>query len=354
MRPAPLRVPPGLSVVASNVTWGGGRIRSTRHGRASSSEKEDDLPLCPPSWPLVVYSPPPRQLDGGSRQAQEESRRTPNGGGGQGLSGSPGQRESLASGVPSGRVALGLPQKAGPRISRFRAFRFPKPQAPTVDSAPVAKWKAGQRDGGGGRLRSGTQEHPLRFLTARAFSIAAALRMLKAAEPGSFPGRSDAALITLGPLVHGALGKRPRPHSTLRSPLCPREEFSCPHSVPVSGPGPATSRSTQVRWPSRSVARPCLTNLKITMKSDRNQVEFLDVYIKHRNRRLLVPLFTKPTARNSLLHFDSYHPRSQRQAITFSQFLHLRRNCTELKDFLDHAEVLAAKLILTVYPLRVI
>ncbi|KAJ1186984.1 hypothetical protein NDU88_003763 [Pleurodeles waltl] len=62
----------------------------------------------------------------------------------------------------------------------------------------------------------------------------------------------------------------------------------------------------------------CDTNLRFTIKYDHHLVEFLDVYIKHYQGPLLMTLYTKPTARNTLLHFDSFHPRNQKQSIPFS------------------------------------
>lgn len=95
-------------------------------------------------------------------------------------------------------------------------------------------------------------------------------------------------------------------------------------------------------------------NLRFSANHSKIKVEFLDVWIGHSDSKLTVSLYTKPTSRNTLLHYNSYHPRSQKESIPFSQFLRLRRNCTTVSDYLVHAEALKEKLLNRRYPSRVI
>lgn len=55
-------------------------------------------------------------------------------------------------------------------------------------------------------------------------------------------------------------------------------------------------------------------------------------------------------ARNSLLRFDSHHPRSLRENLPFGQFLRVRRNCSNIPDFRRKAKDLSMKLKVRRYP----
>ncbi|XP_078498180.1 uncharacterized protein LOC144754363 [Lissotriton helveticus] len=95
-------------------------------------------------------------------------------------------------------------------------------------------------------------------------------------------------------------------------------------------------------------------NLRFTAHINKSKVEFLDINIKNKDGALEVDLYTKPTARNTLLHFKSYHPRCQKDSIPFSQFLRVRRNCTNIKDFDIQAEIMKSKFIQRGYPHRLV
>ncbi|XP_078523015.1 uncharacterized protein LOC144792032 [Lissotriton helveticus] len=95
-------------------------------------------------------------------------------------------------------------------------------------------------------------------------------------------------------------------------------------------------------------------NLKFTSHVSKNCVEFLDIIIKVTGGYLSVELYTKPTDRNSMLHFNSNHPASQKNNIPFGQFLRLRRNCTSMPDYDRHATILKEKFIERGYPKRMV
>ncbi|KAJ1165186.1 hypothetical protein NDU88_005615 [Pleurodeles waltl] len=79
-------------------------------------------------------------------------------------------------------------------------------------------------------------------------------------------------------------------------------------------------------------------------------VSFLDLLITERNGSLVTEVYYKPTDRNTLLQFQSFHPRSLKENLPVGQFLRLRRNCTEIMDYKRHAQQLTNKLRARGYP----
>ncbi|CAJ0918735.1 unnamed protein product [Ranitomeya imitator] len=66
--------------------------------------------------------------------------------------------------------------------------------------------------------------------------------------------------------------------------------------------------------------------LKFSLQHSTERINFLDTMIyKERNGDLSIDLFTKPTDRNSLLHFHSCHPPSIKNSIPKSQFQQVDR-----------------------------
>lgn len=71
-----------------------------------------------------------------------------------------------------------------------------------------------------------------------------------------------------------------------------------------------------------------------TMEGDVSQVNFLDTTVYCTNENTLgVRPFVKPTDHNTYLHFKSFHMRHLRTNIPYGQFLRLKRNSAEDKDF---------------------
>ena len=77
----------------------------------------------------------------------------------------------------------------------------------------------------------------------------------------------------------------------------------------------------------------------------RNNMNFLDSTVTILGNRLGTSVYTKPTDRKAYLHAKSYHPKSTKEAISFSQASRLRRICTEKNDFLELAEKLKNDLV---------
>ncbi|XP_077155597.1 uncharacterized protein LOC143818042 [Ranitomeya variabilis] len=72
------------------------------------------------------------------------------------------------------------------------------------------------------------------------------------------------------------------------------------------------------------------------------------------DNRIYTTLFRKGTATNNLLHYSSFHPGHLRNSIPKSQFLRLRRNCSQLPDFQVEARSLTNRLRERGYPRRII
>ena len=60
-------------------------------------------------------------------------------------------------------------------------------------------------------------------------------------------------------------------------------------------------------------------------------------------------LFVKPTDSYSYLDFSSCHPQTIESSIPYSQFLRMRRNCTEWMEFIKHSVQLLSYLGLRGY-----
>ncbi|CAH2222342.1 Hypothetical predicted protein [Pelobates cultripes] len=64
----------------------------------------------------------------------------------------------------------------------------------------------------------------------------------------------------------------------------------------------------------------------MTSNIDDKSVQFLDVEILIINHKLEYKHFTKPTDCNTILHFESFHPRHLKESLPYSQFLKVLRN----------------------------
>ena len=86
-------------------------------------------------------------------------------------------------------------------------------------------------------------------------------------------------------------------------------------------------------------------SIKFDYQYSRESVNFLDTTIKITGTRLTTTLYTKPTDRKAYLHSRSYHPKSTKKSIAFSQATRLRRICTDKTNFRTHAYKLEQDLI---------
>ncbi|XP_069464765.1 uncharacterized protein [Ambystoma mexicanum] len=98
----------------------------------------------------------------------------------------------------------------------------------------------------------------------------------------------------------------------------------------------------------------CSIDIQFTMECSHTRINFLDLTIGHNQGRLTCNTFRKPTDHNTLLHFQSDHPKHIKENLPYGQFLRLRRNCTDLHDFYHDAELLSNRLIERGYPRKLV
>ena len=73
--------------------------------------------------------------------------------------------------------------------------------------------------------------------------------------------------------------------------------------------------------------------LQFTWEISERSASFLDILVTINGNRLVTFVFYKSTAYHSYLLYSSSHPNYTKRSIPFSQFLRLRRLCSEDEDF---------------------
>ncbi len=70
--------------------------------------------------------------------------------------------------------------------------------------------------------------------------------------------------------------------------------------------------------------------------------------------QLAFKLYSKPTDKHNYLRYDSCHPTRMKDSIPFSQFLRIRRICTEISEFDKSAALIAKHFLRRGYPIEII
>ena len=79
-------------------------------------------------------------------------------------------------------------------------------------------------------------------------------------------------------------------------------------------------------------------SIKFTSEYSRVKVNFLDTTLKYdKITGLTTDLYVKPTDTQSYLRYDSCHPQHIKNSLPYSQFLRLRRICSDRKDYVLHS-----------------
>ena len=96
------------------------------------------------------------------------------------------------------------------------------------------------------------------------------------------------------------------------------------------------------------------SSIKLSGEFSNTEVDFLDVTTYRKNSRVFSRLFCKPTDSHSYLEFHSCHPPNNKKSIPYSQFLRIRRNCTEWKFFIENGLKLSTYFSLRGYPTNLV
>ena len=91
-------------------------------------------------------------------------------------------------------------------------------------------------------------------------------------------------------------------------------------------------------------------SIKFTAEYSKYKISFLDVWTMKISNCIHTTLFTKPTDSHSYLDFTSCHPLNMKSGIPYSQFLRIRRNCTEWTEYFKHSLQLCFFFQLRGYP----
>ena len=73
--------------------------------------------------------------------------------------------------------------------------------------------------------------------------------------------------------------------------------------------------------------------IKFTSEISNTSINFLDATVSKQGTKLSIKSYTKPTDANNYLLYNSCHPQHCKDSLPYSQFLRIRRLCSNLEDF---------------------
>ena len=95
--------------------------------------------------------------------------------------------------------------------------------------------------------------------------------------------------------------------------------------------------------------------IKFTEEISNTSINFLDITIAHNSQeKLTTTLYCKPTDSHNYLLYSSEHPRHILRGIPYSQFLRVRRICSNILDFRQNALMLSSHFIRRGYPSKLV
>lgn len=94
--------------------------------------------------------------------------------------------------------------------------------------------------------------------------------------------------------------------------------------------------------------------LKFTSVMDGERLAFLDLELFFASNKIHAKNFTKPTAGNSFLHYNSCHHPRWLNNIPKSQFCRLKKNCTRSEDYDIQSQALKDKFLKKGFPVDLV
>jgi hypothetical protein len=98
----------------------------------------------------------------------------------------------------------------------------------------------------------------------------------------------------------------------------------------------------------------CSPTIKFTMEHSTEEINFLDTTVKITDGVISTDLFCKPTDSHNYLMYSSAHSRACRNSISFSQFLRVRRICSDILTFDEHIKEMGGHFLRRGYPCHII
>ena len=95
-------------------------------------------------------------------------------------------------------------------------------------------------------------------------------------------------------------------------------------------------------------------SIRLTFVKDKNQLAALDVLILLRNGSIATKLYRKPTDSDQYIHWNSAHPIHLKKSIPYSQFLRVKRICSEEEDFEEETRRMMTRFRNRGFPERVL
>jgi hypothetical protein len=97
-----------------------------------------------------------------------------------------------------------------------------------------------------------------------------------------------------------------------------------------------------------------LPTIRFTMEYSEVEIPFLDTLIKKKGRVLKTDLYSKPTDTFDYLLYNSSHPQTCKDSIPYSQFLRIRRICSEMFDYEKHVIEISKHFLRRNYPIELL
>ena len=95
-------------------------------------------------------------------------------------------------------------------------------------------------------------------------------------------------------------------------------------------------------------------SIKFTHECSTSNIAFLDVMVKLKEGRIETDLYCKPTDSHDYLLYSSAHPQKCKDSIPYSQFVRIRRLCSNMRDFESNVLEFAAHFHRRQYPVDLI